>query len=450
MGTRKKMLIASGGTSLTGGLRVPGDKSISHRSVILGALAGGITEVDGFLAGADALATCDVFRALGVSVIGPDNGQVSITGVGLHGLRAPAHPLDCGNAGTGMRLLIGLLAGQSFAAELVGDESLSRRPMARVTDPLVTMGAVIETRNGCPPVKISPSPGGLHGIHYVMPVASAQLKSALLLAGLYASGTTQITEPAPTRDHTERMLAGFGVTVDRHGGTVSIMGGQVLRATRISVPADISSAAFFMVAASITPGADITLHHVGINPTRTGVIDILRAMGADITLNNEHATAGEPVADIRVRYSPLRGIDIRPEWVPLAIDEFPVLFIAAACATGPTRLTDAAELRVKESDRIAAMAEGLAALGVTAQPMPDGMALAGLPVGTPAGQSVFSAGSVDSHGDHRIAMAFAIASLRADGPVQITDTDNVATSFPGFDAACRQVGIAVREADTDA
>jgi 3-phosphoshikimate 1-carboxyvinyltransferase len=441
------MLIASGGASLTGGLRVPGDKSISHRSVILGALANGTTRVDGFLAGADALATCNVFRSMGVTIAGPDDGRLQIEGVGLHGLKAPAHPLDCGNAGTGMRLLIGLLAGQAFASELVGDESLSRRPMGRVTDPLSLMGASIRTREGCPPVLISPADSGLRAIEFEMPVASAQLKSALLLAGLYAAGVTRVTEPAPTRDHTERMMAGFGVQVQRSGNTVSIAGGQLLQATDISVPSDISSAAFFMVAASITPGADITLEQVGVNPTRTGVIDILRAMGADISLANERTTAGEPVADIRVRYAPLRGVDIRPEWVPLAIDEFPVLFVAAACASGPTRLSGAAELRVKESDRIAAMAQGLHTLGVKAEPTDDGMVVPGQAQPHQADDPVFAAGQVDSFGDHRIAMAFAVAALRAKGAIQIMDTDNVATSFPGFAATCQQIGFNVTEGD---
>ncbi|MGB7300681.1 MAG: 3-phosphoshikimate 1-carboxyvinyltransferase [Burkholderiaceae bacterium] len=443
MGLRKKMLVANGGSCLTGGLRVPGDKSISHRSVILGALADGVTRVSGFLAGEDALSTCQVFRALGVQIDGPVDGGLTIHGVGLHGLTEPSTHLDCGNAGTGMRLLIGLLAGQSFSSTLIGDESLSGRPMGRVARPLIEMGANITTTNGFPPVHITPV-DSLTGRDYVMPVASAQLKSALLLAGLYARGITRVTEPAPSRDHTERMLAGFGVVTNRDGAQISIASGQTLVATTIDVPGDISSAAFFMVAASITPGSDITLEHVGVNPTRTGVIEILRAMGADISLSAQKISGGEPVADIRVKYRQLTGVEIAPGLVPLAIDEFPVIFIAAACAIGETRLNGAQELRVKESDRIAAMAQGMTALGISVQPTEDGMRIPGLADATE--QAVFSGGEVDSFGDHRIAMAFAVASLRADGPVHIADTANVATSFPGFCQAASQLGLLVHEA----
>lgn len=436
----KKQYEAKGGQALIGGLRVPGDKSISHRSVMLGALADGVTEVTGFLSGADALATCTVFKQLGVQIDGPVDGRLRITGVGVDGLKASELPLDCGNAGTGMRLLSGVLAGQAFSSELIGDESLSGRPMGRIINPLSLMGAKIASRDGKPPLQIS---GGqsLSAIDYAMPMASAQVKSAVLLAGLYARGRTSVTEPAPARDHTERMLQAFGASVQVDGRIVSIEGGQRLTATRIDVPADISSAAFFMVAASICPGSDITLQHVGINPTRTGVIDILRAMGANLELSNEGLAGGEPVADIRVRYAPLRGIDIDPDLVPLAIDEFPVLFVAAACASGTTRLTGAAELRVKESDRIAVMEAGLHALGADASATPDGMVISG--VGN--GQEAFGAGQVDSHGDHRTAMAFAVASLRAAGPVIIGDTENVATSFPGFPNACAAIGLTVDE-----
>ncbi len=447
MGSRKQQLIAKGGGALTGGLKVPGDKSISHRSVILGALAEGTTEVAGFLDGADALSTRDIFRSLGVRIDGPDKGRLTVHGVGLHGLTAAGAPLHCGNAGTAMRLLIGLMAGQRFDSELIGDESLSKRPMRRVTDPLTLMGASISTSDGCPPVRISAA-GSLNAIDFEMPVASGQLKSALLLAGLYANGTTRVTEPAPTRDHTERMLQGFGVNVSRQGSEVAIEGGQTLRATRIDVPGDVSSAAFFMVAASIKPGSDITLTQVGVNPTRTGVIDILRQMGADISLSNETESGGEPVADIRVRHRALRGIDIPESLVPLAIDEFPVIFIAAACAQGQTTLTGAEELRVKESDRIAAMAAGLQTLGVDAQPTQDGMRIAGTADKQAASEAlVFDAGTVDSLGDHRIAMAFAVASLRARGDIKIEDVANVATSFPGFPACCKEVGLTVLQAD---
>lgn len=440
MGKRHDFL-ANGGPRLTGGLRVPGDKSVSHRSVMLGAIAQGTTRVTGFLAGADALSTCAVFRALGVRIDGPHDGRLTVHGVGLHGLRAPAGDLDCGNAGTAMRLLIGLLAGQSFACRLVGDASLSARPMRRVTDPLTAMGARLGTRDGRPPVDIAPAGKPLLGIDYPMPVASAQVKSALLLAGLYAEGVTRVTEPAPTRDHTERMLAGFGVEVARAGATVSVRGGQSLRATDIDVPADISSAAFFIVGASIAPGSDLTLEHVGLNPTRTGIIEIMRQMGASIEISNEKTVGGEPVGDLRVRAAPLRGIDIPPALVPLAIDEFPVLFVAAACAEGITRLSGAEELRVKESDRIAVMADGLRALGVAADPTEDGMVIRGA---GPGSGPVFDAGTVESHGDHRVAMAFAVASLRARGTVRIRDTANVATSFPGFEALAASVGLQVR------
>ena len=447
MGPFKQQLIAKGGAALTGGLKVPGDKSISHRSVILGALANGTTKVSGFLAGADALATRDIFRNMGVRIDGPDNGELTVHGVGLHGLKAADQPLHCGNAGTAMRLLIGLLAGQRFDSELIGDESLSKRPMRRVADPLTTMGANISTEAGCPPVRVAAAPS-LNAIDFVMPVASGQLKSAMILAGLYANGTTRVTEPAPTRDHTERMLQGFGVNVQRDGNQVSIDGGQTLTATSIDVPADVSSAAFFMVAASIAPGSDITLTNVGVNPTRTGVIDILRLMGADISISNERVTGGEPIADIRVKHRPLRGIEIPEALVPLAIDEFPVLFVAAACAHGPTVLTGAEELRVKESDRIAAMADGLAALGVDAQPTKDGMRIAGTASEQDASDAkVFKAGTIDSLGDHRIAMAFAVASLRAIGDITINDVANVATSFPDFSACCQQVGLSVQAVD---
>ncbi|MGH1357429.1 MAG: 3-phosphoshikimate 1-carboxyvinyltransferase [Burkholderiaceae bacterium] len=440
MASSKKYYEAKGGTALIGGLRVPGDKSISHRTVMLGALADGTTHVSGFLAGADALSTCAVFRQMGVSIDGPTDGRLIVTGVGIDGLKAPAHVLDCGNAGTAMRLLTGVLAAQSFNSELVGDESLSQRPMKRVMDPLSAMGAKIEATDGKPPLRLT---GGqsLQAIHYKTPMASAQVKSAVLLAGLFADGKTRVTEPGITRDHTERMLEAFGVTVERDGLDVSLTGGQRLQATDIDVPADISSAAFFMVGASIAPGSDITLSHVGVNPTRTGVIDILRAMGADIELSNQRVAGGEPVADIRVRYAPLSGIDIDSDLVPLAIDEFPAIFVAAACARGTTRLLGAAELRVKESDRIAVMEAGLHALGADASGTPDGMVISG--VGE--GRAAFGGGEVDSHGDHRTAMAFAMASLRAAGPVTVADTANVGTSFPGFTDACASLGLTVTE-----
>lgn len=429
--------VAPGG-SVSGDIRVPGDKSISHRSIMLGALAEGQTQVQGFLEGADAIATASIFRSMGVQIDGPDEGRLVVHGVGLHGLKAPGVPLDCGNSGTSMRLLSGLLAGQRFAAMLVGDESLSRRPMRRVIDPLTMMGAHIESQDGLPPLLVHPVEG-LTGADIRMKVASAQVKSALLLAGLYAEGTTRVTEPAPTRDHTERMLAAFGVELQREGATVSLTGGQVLQATQIDVPADMSSAAFFLVAASICPGADLTLRHVGMNPTRIGVLHVLRAMGADITESAHQTIGGEPVADLRVRAAPLQGIRIDPAWVPLAIDEFPALFIAAACAEGTTELTGAQELRVKESDRIQVMAEGLKSVGMPVEVLADGMRIVGR-----GGQATpFAGGTVNSHADHRIAMSFAVAALRSSGPIRINDTANVATSFPGFVQLANRVGLQV-------
>jgi len=428
------IFLAKPGSSLAGRIRVPGDKSISHRSIMLGSLAEGTTEVEGFLEGEDALATLQAFRDMGVVIEGPHHGRVTIHGVGLHGLKAPAGPLYMGNSGTSMRLLSGLLAAQPFDTTLTGDASLSKRPMNRVAKPLREMGAVIETGpEGRPPLTIK---GGqrLTGMAYDMPMASAQVKSCLLLAGLYAAGNTSVTEPAPTRDHTERMLRGFGYPVSVEGSTACVESGHKLSATRIEVPADISSAAFFLVAASIAEGSELVLEHVGINPTRTGVIDILKLMGGDIILENQREVGGEPVADIRVRAAKLKGIDIPEDLVPLAIDEFPVLFVAAACAEGRTVLRGAEELRVKESDRIQVMADGLIALGVKAEPTPDGIIIEGGAIG---------GGEVWAHGDHRIAMSFSVASLRASAPIRIHDCANVATSFPNFLALAAEVGINV-------
>ncbi len=422
------------GGRLTGRLRVPGDKSISHRALILGAVAEGDTAIRGFLEGADCLATLRALRAMGVAIEGPRAGRVTIRGVGLHGLHAPADPLDLGNSGTSMRLLAGLLAGQPFPVVLTGDASLSRRPMRRITDPLAAMGARVETApGGTAPLRLA---GGaaLHGIDYPLPVASAQVKSSVLLAGLYAQGRTCVTEPAPTRDHTERMLAGFGYPVEVAGPRVCLEGGGRLQGREIDVPADLSSAAFFLVGASIAEGSDLLLEHVGVNPTRAGVIEILRRMGADIEILNPRRAGGEPLADLRVRGAPLRGIRIPPELVPLAIDEFPALFVAAACAEGETVLTGAAELRVKESDRIQVMVDGLQALGVEARPTADGVIIRG---------GALRGGAVDGRGDHRIAMAFAIAGLRARAPVSVSDVRNVETSFPGFVPAATGVGLRI-------
>ena len=439
MQTQSINFIANPGASVQGRIRVPGDKSISHRSIMLGSIAEGVTEVEGFLEGEDSLATLQAFRDMGVVIEGPHHGRVTIHGVGLHGLQAPPGPIYVGNSGTSMRLLAGLLAGQNFTAVLTGDASLGKRPMGRVANPLREMGANIDTAaEGRPPLQINGGQSQLKGMDYVMPMASAQVKSCLLLAGLYAEGKTSVTEPAPTRDHTERMLRGFGYPVQVSGATATVESGHKLTGGKIDVPADISSAAFFMVAASIAEGSDLTLEHVGINPTRIGVINILRAMGADITLSNEREVGGEPVADIRVRYAGLKGIEIPLDQVPLAIDEFPALFIAAACAEGRTVLRGAEELRVKESDRIQVMADGLQLLGIKAEPTPDGIIIDG---------GVMGSATVDSHMDHRIAMSFAIASLRATGEIRITDCIHVATSFPGFIDLARSVGINIRQED---
>ena len=428
------------GGALHGRIRVPGDKSISHRSIMLGSLADGVTRVEGFLEGEDALATLAAFRAMGVRIDGPEQGRVRIEGVGMQGLRAPDAPLDLGNSGTSMRLLAGLLAGQRFPVVLTGDASLSGRPMRRVTEPLASMGARIETtERGTPPLRIEPASGTLHGIDYAMPMASAQVKSCLLLAGLYAEGRTVVHEPAPSRDHTERMLRGFGYAVESVAGNVSLRGGGTLRGMDLAVPGDFSSAAFFLVGASIAEGSELLIEGVGINPTRTGALDILRLMGADIELRNPRSTGGETIADLVVRSAPLRGIRIPRQLVPLAIDEFPALFVAAACASGTTLLEGAEELRVKESDRIAVMADGLNALGARATPTADGMVIEG---------GVLHGGEVDSHGDHRIAMSLAIAALRADGEIRIRDCDNVRTSFPGFAGLAAGAGLDLHESSS--
>lgn len=424
------------GGSITGRLRAPGDKSISHRTIMLGSIAEGITEATGFLEGQDALCTVNAFRAMGVTIDGPRNGQVRIQGVGLHGLKEPNETLDMGNSGTSIRLISGLLAAQSFDATMTGDASLTKRPMGRVITPLQQMGAVIDSHDERPPLTVR---GGqsLKGIHYVMPMASAQVKSCVLLAGLYAEGRTSVIEPAPTRDHTERMLQGFGYAVDSENGVISLSGGGNLQGAQLDIPADISSAAFFLVAASISEGSDLILEHVGINPTRSGVITILTLMGADIEIMNERTVGGEPVADLSVRSAKLKGIEIPEELVPLAIDEFPVLFIAAACADGETVLSGAEELRVKESDRIASMAEGLTRLGIANEVMPDGIRIQG---------GRMTGGEIDTYHDHRIAMSFSIAALRANGDIIVNDCDHVATSFPNFASLSKGIGLRITEA----
>jgi 3-phosphoshikimate 1-carboxyvinyltransferase len=427
-------------TRLEGRIRVPGDKSVSHRALMLGAIAEGITTADGFLASEDCLATLKALNTLGVKIERPAATSVRIEGVGLRGLHGTTAALDMGNAGTAMRLFMGLLSGQSFDSTLIGDSSLMRRPMERAAAPLRQMGASIETREGKPPVVIR---GGrdLTGINFDMPVASAQVKSAVLLAGLYARGETRVTEPAPTRDHTERMLQGFGVDLRREGATVTVRAPAKLAGCHVDVPADFSSAAFFMVAGCLASQGELHLERVGMNPTRTGLLDILLAMGANIEVRDLRTAGPEPTADLIIRPSRLRGIEVRPEWVPLAIDEFPVFFIAAACAEGESVLRGAEELRVKESDRLAVMSAGLNALGVAHELLPDGMRLAGARGNGP----VFQPGRIESHGDHRIAMSFAVASLRASGAIEIEDTANVATSFPGFAALARACGLRLRE-----
>jgi 3-phosphoshikimate 1-carboxyvinyltransferase len=419
--------------SLHGDVVVPGDKSVSHRSMMLSAIAEGTSHIRGFLEGEDTRATAAVLAQLGVSIQAPSAGERIVRGVGLHGLRASDQPLDCGNAGTGMRLLAGLLAGQSFDSTLIGDESLSKRPMRRVTDPLARMGAHIDTQEGLPPLRVR---GGraLHGIHYELPVASAQVKSALLLAGLYAEGSTEVIEPHPTRDYTERMLAAFGWPIEFSPGYAKLEGGHRLRATDVVVPADFSSAAFFLVAASIVPGSVLRLPAVGLNPRRTGLLEALRLMGANITVENQGESGGESVGDLVVRYAPLHGIELPEALVPDMIDEFPALFIAASAAQGRTVVRGAAELRVKESDRIATMAAGMRALGIRIEETPDGAIIDGGAIG---------AGVVGSHGDHRIAMSFAIAGLLAKGEVTIRDCANVATSFPGFMALANGCGFSL-------
>ncbi len=419
------------GGKLSGQLTVPGDKSISHRAIMLGAIAEGETNVSGFLQGEDTLATMQAFQQMGVS-IERSGSNIRIIGVGLGGLKAPGKPLDLGNSGTSVRLLAGLLAGQRFDVDLTGDESLRKRPMRRVIDPLMQMNASIScTDDGTLPVHIT---GGqqLHGIEYDMPVASAQLKSCLLLAGLYASGTTIVIECKPTRDHTERMLTAFGCPVDKQGQRISIQSSNKLVGNDVHVPADFSSAAFFIVAAAIVPGSDIVIKNVGVNPTRHAMLDILKLMGAKIDLLNQREQTGEPVADIHVEYSQLNGITIPEALVPIAIDEFPIIFIAAAAAKGVTKLSGAAELRVKESDRIESMLAGLLALGIKAEALGDGMIIEG---------GKFSGGEVNSFTDHRIAMAFSVAGMLATDTVTVNDCTNVATSFPGFFDTARQIGM---------
>ncbi|HEX3396907.1 MAG TPA: 3-phosphoshikimate 1-carboxyvinyltransferase [Steroidobacteraceae bacterium] len=423
-----------------GTMTVPGDKSISHRTLMLSGIAEGISEVNGFLASEDCLASLAAMRALGVRIEQPSATRVVIHGVGMRGLHGAGRPLDMGNAGTAMRLFTGLLSAQEFDSQLIGDASLMKRPMERVAQPLREMGAEVRTRNGTPPVDISGS-RRLRGIDYRMPIASAQVKSAILLAALYAAEPTTITAPAVSRDHSERMLKSCGVNLAIDGLRITLHPPQRLRSQKLDVPGDFSSAAFFIVAGLLAaPPQGLLIQNVGLNPTRTGLLEILRRMGGRIEVSNLRESGAEPVADLRVSASPLRGVDVPKDLVSLAIDELPVLFIAAACAQGETKVTGAEELRVKESDRIAAMSAGLTALGVTHAVLPDGMRIEGRDKG-----SAFSGGMIDSFGDHRIAMSFAIASLRAAAAIDIRDVANVATSFPGFVPLAQAVGLGIRE-----
>jgi 3-phosphoshikimate 1-carboxyvinyltransferase len=425
---------------VSGTMTVPGDKSISHRALMLSGIAEGVSEVSGFLASEDCLASLAAMRALGVRIEQTSATRVLIHGAGMHGLKGADRALDMGNAGTAMRLFTGLLSAQKFDSQLIGDASLMKRPMERVAKPLREMGADVRTRNGTPPVDIGGN-RGLRGIDYQMPIASAQVKSAILLAALYATEPTTITAPAVSRDHSERMLASCGVKLDIDGLRITLHPPQRLMSQKINVPGDFSSAAFFIVAGLLAaPVEGLVIQNVGLNPTRVGLLAILRGMGANIEILNPRESGAEPVADLRIFTSPLHGIRVPEDLVSLAIDELPVLFIAAACAQGETWVTGAQELRVKESDRIAAMSAGLTALGVAHTALPDGMRIKGREQG-----SAFTSGEIDSFGDHRIAMSFAIASLRAAGAIEIRDVANVATSFPGFVPLAQSVGLAISE-----
>ncbi len=428
--------IAGPGNRISGDVLVPGDKSISHRAAILGSVAEGVTEIQGFLEGEDCLATLAALEAMDVRIDRIAPGHLRVHGAGHRGLRAPARALDLGNSGTAMRLLAGLLAGQPFDSILVGDASLMRRPMERVAGPLRRMGADIRTNGGRPPVAVA---GGhpLNGCEHRLDAPSAQVKSALLIAGLQAQGRTSVWEPGVSRDHTERMLETFGVGITHERGTVAIDGPATLKAARIDIPGDFSSAAFFIVAGLIAGTAPLRIRNVGINPTRTALVDILRLMGGDIRVQPLPGNGGEPTADIEVHSGALRGIIVPSTLVPIAMDELPVLFAAAAVAEGDTVVRGAGELRVKESDRLIAMAEGLAAIGIAVEGLPDGLRIRG---------GAVRGGKVDSHGDHRVAMSFAVLGARARTPITIHDVHNVSTSFPGFIEAAHACGLELAEA----
>ncbi len=431
--------LVSPSAALQGQIRVAGDKSISHRAIIFGALACGVTRVSEILEGEDVLATINAFRAMGIAITRAsaraDDNHYQIQGKGLQGLTAPVGSLDMGNSGTALRLLAGLLCAQPWSSRLLGDDSLSQRPMQRIIDPLSSMGANIQSADAKPPLNIT-AVEQLNGIEYTTPMASAQVKSAILLAGLYATGSTSVIESATTRDHTERMLSGFGYAIQTHNRAgnkiITVQGGGTLVARDLTVPADLSSAAFFILAALITPKSDLVLQRVGVNPSRNGVLTLLKRMGAEIELSNHPDVGGEPVADIRVRSSQLHGCEVAGNDIALAIDEIPVIAVAAACASGITRIADAAELRVKESDRIDGVVKGLKALGINVKEYADGMVIEG---------GKLCGGKVQSGGDHRIAMAFSIAGVAAQDQVEVADCGNVATSFPNFYKLAGQVGV---------
>ncbi|MEI6704255.1 MAG: 3-phosphoshikimate 1-carboxyvinyltransferase [Deltaproteobacteria bacterium] len=418
--------------SIRGEITVPGDKSISHRSIMLGAIANGITSVRGFLRGEDNMSTMRAFRAMGVRI--DDDGEtINIHGCGLHGLKEPGDILDCGNSGTTIRLITGLLSGQSFFSVVTGDQYLRKRPMKRIVEPLSRMGAKILGRNQGSLAPLAICGGQLNAIDYESPVSSAQIKSSIMLAGLYADGETSVCEPSLSRDHSERMFQLFGVSLDRFDRGVKVRGGVELNAQEVTVPGDISSAAFFIVAALITPGSELLLRNVGVNPTRAGVLDILREMGGDIELLDQRELSGEPVADILVRSSSLRGIPISGSVIPRAIDEFPAICVAASRAEGVTTIRNAHELRVKETDRITAMAGNLRILGVQVTECDDGMDI--------SGSERLVGGQVDSFGDHRIAMSLSVAALVSSNGITVKDTDCVATSFPNFFQLLEKVSV---------
>lgn len=421
-------------SGLKGETQVPGDKSISHRAVMLGALAEGETTITGFLAGEDCLATIACFRDMGVTIT-RQGSTVQVQGAGLRGLQQPKQPLYVGNSGTTIRLLLGILAGQAFPSVINGDASIQKRPMARVAKPLRLMGARIDSAGDLAPLTVSPAEN-LTGIDYLLPVASAQVKSSLLLAGLYAKGVTSVTEPAPSRDHTEIMLEAFGVPIKRQGLTASVEGPVVLRGRTIAVPGDISSAAFLLVAALIIPHSEVIIRKVGINRTRSGIIEVLQAMGGNIEVLQHENQLTEPVADIIVRSSKLRGVAVAGDMIPRLIDEIPVIAIAAAFAEGETVIRDAAELKVKESNRIAAMVQGLTAMGADAGELDDGLVI--------RGSNSLHGAQINSRGDHRIAMAFAVAGLAADGETTIDEEECIPVSFPGFANVLRQLGANVQ------